>query len=222
MKLLVLIIASDDQPIYKSLQELWLKQFNLNPDITCYFIKCDPNIDSEFCVTTDTIFVKCEESIHYGIVHKTLIAMKAVGSQYDFTLRTNLSSFYIFERLLDKVKSYPLTNVYAGVLGTAEVDFVSGCGFLLSKDIVEDLVVNMDKVWNPLLRFDDLCFGSYILKKFPSSYKYIPRHDIIGYAPGDKIINEDVCHYRIKVDSNREYDLEIRKRCLNHFYPQLK
>lgn len=224
MKILILIIASDNEPIYKSLQDLWRLQFNIHPEIDCFFVKCNPAIDTEYVISheTNTIFVKAEESLHYGITFKTLMAMKALSSNYEFTLRTNLSSFYVLEKLYDLVSNFSRTNCFAGILGEAEgVHFVSGCGFLISQDISEYLVANINSVWDSRLKYDDLCFGKIIFSKFPTSFRMIPRHDIIHF-PSESVINDDCCHYRIKVDANRDYDLEIRKRCLNYYYPNLK
>jgi hypothetical protein len=207
MKVLILIIASDNLAVYAKLQELWKKQFGSHPKIDCKFVKSHPDLQAEYELTDDTIYVKCKEDLHYGITYKSLIAMKALGSEYDYIIRSNLSSFYIFDRLYEQLLKLPRENCYAGFMGGHEdIKFVSGCGFVISKDIVCFLIDHLEEVWDPQVKHDDVCFGKFIFKHFPDSYHSISRYDMIhGWKPlyaslQEVQANEDFCHVRIKYE----------------------
>jgi hypothetical protein len=206
IKILILIIASDNLEVYHKLQDLWKRQFGTHTHIDCKFIKANPGLANEYEITEDTVYVKCVEDLTYGITMKTLVAMKALYSEYDFIIRSNLSSFYIFKRLYAQIEMLPTTNCYAGFMGRhGDYNFVSGCGFIVSRDIVECLVNHIDEVWDPEVKHDDVCFGKFIFKNFPDSYHSVARYDLIyGWKPLYACIQEidtsNVCHIRIKYE----------------------
>ena len=230
MKLLVLI-ASDNHEVYIELQKLWKIQFNSNPDVTCYFLKGYPNLNNEVEIHGDTVWVRCIDDFYSGILIKTVKAIKHLSSQYDYVLRTNLSSFYIFENLIKTLETFSGKNCYAGILGTVHnkdqpsIRFVSGCGFIISKDICESLPSEPSNIWSINNPNDDVCIGKFIFSNFPNSYTKIPRIDI--HSPNDPVTYPaDAIHYRIKT-SDHDYnirkinDFKIRKQLLSHFYPNL-
>lgn len=102
VKICILIISApnlDDR--WKREKELWYKYMNSNPNIDCYFIECNENQEYN-----DNILVtKCKESIYPGIILKTINSLKTVRNKYDFYIRTNLSTFFIFENLLNMLKT---------------------------------------------------------------------------------------------------------------------
>jgi hypothetical protein len=120
----------------------------------------------EFDQDAMTIYVKGEETYIPGILNKTIEAIRAIGLDYDFVWRTNLSSVLDFDglirycngavkqreahqhRVLDESNKKVL---YAGYIGLAPIEaefdshirFASGSGFLLAREAVEYL---LDKV----------------------------------------------------------------------------
>ena len=221
MRVLILIIASDNIPVYNQLQKLWKQQFGKHPSIDCYFIKANPELKTEYEITDDTVYVKGAEDYTYGILYKSLVAMKAFQAEnYDYIIRSNLSSFYILDRLYKELSSLPRENCYAGVMGRHDtINFVSGCGFVVSKDIASYMVEHLDKVWDDFVRHDDVCFGKFIFKHFPDSYKPISRYDLIYPAKPlflslQEIQGQNVCHVRIKHEHARELDVKAREALL--------
>lgn len=230
MKLLVLIIASDNLPVYQTLQQLW--NYSTHPDVDYWFLKGNEHLQNEYEAdeTTHTFTVKCRDDYHKGIVDKTLKALQVLSTTkaYDYILRTNLSSFYIFDRLMELLKTAPRTNYYAGIEGKHNgKPFVSGCGFIMSPDIVKTICEHPDKVWDASIGCDDVCFGQFIhqhhLKGLP--YTHIRRYDI--YQPQSDfqaVVHElktdrSICHIRIKHDYYREvYDVQVRALLTELFY----
>ena len=135
----------------------------------------------EFDRDTMTIYVKGEETYIPGILNKTVEAIRAIGLEYDFVWRTNLSSVLDFDGLLRYCRGLnPPTGgglrcvFYAGYTGLADVTtnkdidsnirFASGSGFLLSREAVQYLIEN-----NGLLRrdlIDDVAIGALLEPRF--------------------------------------------------------
>jgi hypothetical protein len=125
VRVLVLVIASDSPAHYVEMQKVWVrrsltfKATSLEPgskkrDIDVWFIKAKPerlwvgdiandgplSDTVEFDRDTMTIYVKGEETYIPGILNKTVEAIRAIGLEYDFVWRTNLSSVLDFDGLL--------------------------------------------------------------------------------------------------------------------------
>lgn len=100
-KIINLIIASRAKH-YDIFTVCWLQYMNSNPDVKSFFLYADPTIENDLLIDTNSITYKCEESLIPGILYKTLAAEKFCQKYmtYDYILRTNLSSFIIFPRLL--------------------------------------------------------------------------------------------------------------------------
>lgn len=137
-RVLALIIASDNQPIYLELQQLWRQYMHLDPaHVTAYFIKGDPTLAAEHQIIGDTIWSQTVENPYPGILNKTvksLIALQSRLPEFDYILRADLSSLYIWPRLLDFLQTCPRQRFYGGY-GDIGANMGSGCGFLLSTDV---------------------------------------------------------------------------------------
>lgn len=223
MKLLVLVIATDDSNVYVKLQELWYRQIIASKvsEIQVYFIKCDPNLSEPIKIIDKTVWVKYEEDMFHGITYKTIKAIEYFlqHDKYDYILRTNLSSFYVFERLYDFLDKSRRDNFYGGVPGNVDgIKYASGSGFIISRDIAEKIVEGQDKIWDPVLKWDDVCFGKYILEFFPDSYVYMHRFNVT--KPNQEIsLDESLIHYRIKHENvdRMTYDIKAREFLLNFY-----
>jgi hypothetical protein len=126
-------------------------------------------------IKDDVFYVKGYESLQEGVLYKSLIAIQILHSDYDYILRTNMSSFYIFEKLLPIINSLPKIKCYAGVPLTYDnlkdtigiINYVSGAGFIISNDIAKLISThikdyNVTKIYNNLIRWDDVCIGHFL------------------------------------------------------------
>lgn len=136
----------------------------------------------EFDRDTMTIYVKGEETYIPGILNKTVEAIRAIGLEYDFVWRTNLSSVLDFDGLLRYCRGLnpPLGGggircvFYAGYTGLADVTtnkdidsnirFASGSGFLLSREAVQYLIDNDGLLRRDLI--DDVAIGALLEPRF--------------------------------------------------------
>jgi hypothetical protein len=123
IKLLVLIIDSDDFPVYAKLREIWRSYMHIDPEhIAAYFIRGNENLTTQTVLIGDTIWSKTKEGwtpASPGILNKTILSMEFALSQtkhfdFDYILRTDLSSFFIFPRLLNFLSNCPREKFYCG------------------------------------------------------------------------------------------------------------
>jgi len=84
-----------------------------------------------------------------GILPTTLSALEYITSNfdYDFIVRTNVSSYWNVRKLVAVLNEMPKTDLFMGLVGTAEVhgnqlNFVSGAGMIMSRDVVEKILLN--------------------------------------------------------------------------------
>ncbi len=170
MKILVLIICSDNFPgsplffPYKMMQNVWRSYMHLDPEcVEAYFIRGNPNLSLTCKIDGDVIWSKTEESVIPGILNKTISSLEYLLPrlrEFDFIVRTNLSSFYVFPNLLDFLKTQPKEKFYCGPnIGSV---FASGSGFYMSPDVAEFLVQSKDALINGQEN-DDVMIGRFLI-----------------------------------------------------------
>ncbi len=239
IRVLALVIASDHYngkpvPIYRELEKVWRTYMHLDPKhVEAYFIKADPDLSSNYKIRGDVIWSKTADNLMPGILNKTLLSLECLSSrldEFDFVLRTNLSSFFLFPQLLEVLKEAPKTQYYfgsdtgqphsAGLIG-------SGCGFILSADLASDLVRNKDQLFNKI-GWDDVLMGEHIIGKGINlvSAKREDFHKLTDWKSYKKEIDPTVFHYRVRTtqDSLRSdlschaEELYVHYDMLNTFY----
>ena len=138
----------------------------LDPEIKCYFIRLKEDINEEVVVDESnfTIYVKGVESYAPGILVKTLKAMEYVYKRFDFDflIRTNLSSFWNFS-LYKKVFNTPVNNLVKASIGLNihnHTHFPEGSGIILSKDIIYTMINNQNSFDYSIN--DDLAIGLFL------------------------------------------------------------
>jgi len=224
-KVLVLIIANDGYQLYHQLQQVWRSYMHLDPDhIEAYFIKGDPNMESASEFNGDTLWTKTAEGLFPGILRKTILSMETFlprMDEFSYCLRTNLSSFYIFPRLLEYIKTLPKERCYAAVQGWwGNTPFASGCGFLLSPDMVKLMIEKKEELWDDLT-YDDVVIGKFFHKE-QVSITQTPRTDFYcleDWENGKDSIPPYAFHIRAKghID-NRVNDFYIHRELAKMFY----
>ena len=145
----MLILASNGgkDKIYDKLQIIKKKYIHTSKNIESYFYICDPNIESDFKIVGDIVYVKTTENYPY-LWEKFYLVLKAFENrldEFDFICRPNLSSFFIIDRYLNYVKNLP-KNRYCGGLkfyGGQPIPFPSGYCFTITPDIVKYILLNI-------------------------------------------------------------------------------
>lgn len=111
-KAIILVLASRGIP-FDSFRVIWEKYCHNFPSVKTHFIYGQGEHENKF--ESDLIFENCPEEYPVPIC-KTIEAFKFVEANYDyeFLLRTNLSTFWNIPRFLKNLEELPLTNYYAG------------------------------------------------------------------------------------------------------------
>lgn len=232
-KILVLAIASDDKPYYEELQKVWRSYMNYDLEhVEAYFIKADPNLTSAYKIENNTIWIKGEETYIPGLGDKTVLAMEAMMprmKEFDFVVRTNLSSFYVFPRLLEFVKTLPKTRCYHACEnkiiqsdGKPYIPFGSGAGLIFSPDMAELMVKNKQELLGSTL-VDDVLFGWFFHnKKIPLIVA--TRMDILDmptWLTWKNYVPNNQYHFRLKNNSEHRrltHEVQIHREMANMFY----
>lgn len=220
VKIVVLIISSDDQPFYAPLRDQWKRYMNKDPDIRSYFLRNDP---SRFVSDEDRpLLCKLEGEYLYfqapeipipGIHEKTVKSIMFLSQilpdwkDVDYIIRTNLSSFYIWDRLKTYLLDKPTTNFVAGDINTHhEPHYPSGCGVIMSKDVAMRFLLYLH---HPLARqVDDDRMMGWIFHEQGITMISSPRYNV---RPARDDMNQVFEQYVIDDIPSTAY--HIRTRC---------
>lgn len=224
-KLLVLIVDSDDCDVYVKLRHVWSLYMHSDPEhVEAYFIRGDPNLPVPYLIKGDTLYLQTENSAQPGIILKTVMALEAlsprIGTEFDFVLRTNLSSFYIFDRLLKYLKKLPTTRCYSGsILGPSSV---SGCGFIISPDVAQIMVEGKEFLAEAPFS-DDIAMGELMDAKgiLPIFHIRQDYHVLERDWKASDEIRPDIFQVRVKNDVyalRHTEDMIIYKWLLEKYY----
>ena len=176
-----------------------------HPDVECYFIEYSPMVFVP-TLTKDTLYLRGTES-YYNITRKTILALEyfLYRSHYDFVIRTNLSSVWIFPKMITFLHTLPRTLHYGGVVLTHErVPFVSGTCITMSYDVAKTLLQYKGIAYaNNLVDDVDIGVALYHAGIYP-----VPSIDRIDVY-SDEDAQKDGFHYRVRFLSNREREPPI-------------
>jgi hypothetical protein len=235
IKAIILIISSNDNPIYeefKQLHRIYLK--NYRPIIRYFFIEFRQDQDQLVVEDGDHIYIKGEESINPGMILKTCKSFEFINEVYDyeFVVRTNLSTLFHIPNLLEYLYIIPNSNSCGGFNYRS---FITGTGIILSKDISIQIVENFLRY--DIMKHNEDIVISALLNKFKTPYynckqfyKWCliidePSEDYGEYyfiPTGGKFIDfefpENILQFRIKNSLDRKIDILYFKVLLKKIY----
>lgn len=112
---------------------------------------------------------------HENIGYKTAYAFEYfLKKEFDYLFRVNCSCYVDQERLVEWLQDKPKEWFYAGVEADYGIHFMHGSGYILSRDLVELVVKNMNQ-WDHN-HADDVALGKLLTKLD------IPFYNKFGYA----------------------------------------
>jgi len=219
MRILVLVLSSAGEAAYDGLRDAWRSYMHTHPSIDSFFIEHHPV--KEPWLDGDILRLPGEESFQ-TIRHKTLGAIEYFlqSSSYTHVVRTNLSSFWIFSRLIDRLNACPPTRLFAGIFMG---DGISGAGICMTRDVAELLLARRDIVCLPgpgFFEWDDVSFGRALID-VPRTH--FGRFDMFDYRMFDMHVAQlppDYFHIRLKqLDAtNRIREGEVMTKLVKLFY----
>jgi len=229
-KILILIAMSDNLPVYQKLQTLWRKYMHSNSKhIVAYFIRGKDSLNAEWIIDKDTIWTKTVENYIPGMVNKTILSMEAMLPQindFDYILRTTVSSFFIFPRLIKFLENCPSKCFYCSVPGydnKNECLYGSGAGFIITPDIVKMLVRDKKNILNNMSNYDDVLIGKYLSNHqiILTRYDRLDLFNTNDWTKFMKNIPKNIFHIKVKhiePDKRMAFDPYVYSKLLTMFY----
>jgi hypothetical protein len=220
-KVILLFFASDTEPIFRNLKILQEKYIHLNNNIKCFFTYSNnPELTPK---EYDLVYKEYKENHHPpNATGKVVRAMEHIVNNYkfDFLIRTNLSTFWDFDRLLKRLDTLPKEKCLAGRFSNSRPHHVAGTGMILSPDMVNYIIENQQLVVKQFPRWhaEDRLISNLIIeglnfKPIDLTKNNYAIEDIIDY-------NEEIVKERLM----KAYQSEIidNYRIKNHRTDRLK
>ena len=211
MKLIILILNSEHEPVYakmKEISQIYLNSFktsnnNNNDWYEFFYVEFNSNIEGDVLVENNTIYIKGNETFFPGIFEKTIKSMKYITDNFEFSylMRTNISTFLHLENIHSFVNSLNNNQTYFGGFTFTEtdgvtIDFVSGTAMFTSKDVVK-----------------------YLISQYNTEQKYyVPEDVLFSYIIRDTCKSNDKTQDRIEIQKIKDYKMGYLISCDVEWY----
>ena len=227
VKILNLVLYSDNNESYVKMYNI-VTNYNNFYNIKTFFYKYDNTIDNDIEFVDNIIKIKGEETMMPGILDKTIVALKSIKNiivDYDYVIRTNISSIVNFKLLREELEKNPITY-YGGtyIINLCKTDipygiidnkhfntpFASGTNIILSKKGYELLIDNSHLLDRTII--DDVSIG-ILFKKLNIGFNHIPnKFVVVPILSNDlnsfkKILEKKYIVYRNHNGGNRRNDV---------------
>ena len=229
MKLVVGVIATDNDDYQKNAQSVWKQYMHKNPNIKAFFLKFDNNKPNKSFVD-DTFYCHLNndtETIE-TMVLKSLEFMKVMleDDSWDYMLRTNLSSVFHWDRVLSLLHQNSHFDVIANNVtppfpNAWSVPIIpTGCGMFLSRKAVNGIVSEWlkDQVLLNFIHPDDVMIGILLGRAGFNVIANYPFEVILPYMG----INHRYFHLRCKMFNEPHlritYEIPMMEKWINTWY----
>ena len=215
-----LIISSDDFESYSKMRYYARNYFKLyKTQIKYFFIELKEDLDCDVSEKEDFIYVKGTECITPGMYIKTIKAMKYINEKYnyDFLIRTNLSSFWNLSNLLCLKNNLPCSNFCGGYILFNL--FISGTGIILSKDVA----INLSKELIVVFEYEDV-YITRLLRELGYTLINISQYKMEYLCNNTFCIDDytldipNTLYFRIRNTNGRDIDIEMFKSLYDKIY----
>ena len=249
MKIIFGILASKNDN-YSKFIDIWInniKRFKSTPlkdTIDFYFLYTEKDSQCGVSSVDEDLYYnyysefKEDECLMDTFVNRTigvLDYLKTTNKIGDFFIRTNLSTLFQLDILINWAESLPLENMIAGsVIDNINSihTHLSGTNIVLTRDLIHYILVNKEHVLkNSILNGDDARISSLVIENLCVNLLLIKRLDFIKIeSKGDEYeylpplivfqstnTTENLFCYRFKT-KNRDLDIKIMNLLMNKFY----
>lgn len=179
MKLLILVIYSNNQAYYDKMLEVQRSILHNYENVDVYFIQSSFEHNENVWFENDMVYVRCNEDYN-TILYKTLSTMETLKNfhnrKYDFTIRTNISTIIDVPKLIDLLNLFQdKTYLYAGdVCGVSKfnrtIRFALGTCIILSQSLANKMIDELHK-FNHTIE-DDVAFGLFVEDNIPEAFNH--------------------------------------------------
>ena len=232
MKICILFIYSHID-CYNNMFNIQQKYVHKHNNVDSFFVKFDNLQNDDIIINDDIISVKGEELL-INILDKTIKSFQLLlPNNYDFFIRTNVSTIIDIEKLMCYLENAPKTNYYGGssyklqwldpTFGIVDktywgVTFSRGINIILSSDLVQNMVINKDKLNYSII--DDVSISIYLHENVPDAISNLLKYNVpYAYVTMDnyKEVQRNYMFYRNKSD-NRNNDIITMNHMLDLIY----
>jgi hypothetical protein len=225
--ILNLILFSNENCFYREyylkiieLQKEYMKSYKSNNNnITFYFYCYKEDLQEEYIIEDDVIYIKGTETYVPGILEKTIKVFEITKNmEYDFLLRSNISTVIDYSKLDDILYKIPDDVIYAGgscrlltwldpdygIHKVYNIPFILGTSIILKREGVHKLINNKNVLSETII--DDVAIGLFFEHfgdkpyGFDSYYRYnlsCMTNDVIFYR-------NRISYEKYKVDKSVE------------------
>jgi hypothetical protein len=154
-KFIVIFLSSSNLPesnayFFRNQKYDFLKQHiptyfvNYKKDIKFFFLEYKKDMVQDIFEENDYIYVKGEESVVPGVIKKLKKCVDYINKNYDYEyiVRTNLTTIFNLNRLLELYNNMPKT-VFGGYY--IFNSFFSGVAIFISKDLTEKIIISANE-----------------------------------------------------------------------------
>jgi len=232
MKILNLVLYSDNDEIYVQMYQALSGYYKGFSDVSTYFYKYNENISGNIEITGDIINIKGRESYTPGILNKTIDAFMLFKNngeyeKYDYIIRSNISSIVNFSLLSEQLELNPVEYYGSTNIGNIEIDntnipFASGTNIIMSKKGYITLVNNINLLNRAYI--DDISIAVFfhklnikitnVGKAGESGFVFVPM--INNNLEYEKLVSHNYLVYRNKSENNRQYDVINMKNIIKY------
>jgi hypothetical protein len=158
--------------------EVQRKYLHNYKDVDSYFIESSNIYNEEIYIENDIMYVRGEEA-HCTILNKSLKAMKFFkenNKEYDFTIRTNISTIFNIPKLINLLNEYrDIEYLYGGDIAglyrnNCPIRFALGTCIILSKKLSDFMIENID-LFNHNIE-DDISYGLFVGEHIPDAFNH--------------------------------------------------
>ena len=200
--------------------------------VKTYYMKFDPNID-DYKLDDNVLYIKGQESFVPGIITKTLKGFKYFEddlNNYDYIVRTNLSTVIDFRLLANELEQNPIKYYGGGHKRTLQwtgggiddetwfgTDYIEGTAIILTPKAVKHMLDNEHLVRKEII--DDVSIAIFMREHAPqeivqdidpSKYVYVPcffeEGKIHILAMITMVVKNKFIFYRNKCSNQRQMD----------------
>jgi len=223
MKVIVLVLCSHDDPVYEQARSVWKRFMFSSPDVTVLFVYGKSGLHLTDRDAHDLVFPDVPE---VDLLRKSVMALEVIDKrcQYEFLVRTNISTFWNLPLLAARVDALPLKGFAGwGPLWYHEEQqwFLSGIDLIVRPWMVTELVRAQAS-----LRYDmaaeDVALNLFFHLRLDQPF--IPRPPCqLENVPLDQVeaivLASTSDHYRVKSHGDRlQKDAFIYALLLRHVY----
>jgi len=233
IRILHLVLYSQNDA-YDKMHDVTSELYKNIKNMDTYYYCFSPNIQKEYDLSGDILFIKGEETFLPGILDKTLKAFEYFKDElpkYTYVVRSNISTVIDFVKLKKELVKEEI-NYGGGALITltslsasygvmtdpnwAGTLYSSGTAIVFSSKTIQKMLTQMDSV--PREVIDDVALGIYIREKEPEikvkdigKWHMVPDISKTNDSIDEMIETNDIIFYRNN-NGNRDLDAQQMKQ----------